>query len=264
MIVTTMEKPDARVLAYAQRLADELACPLVPRKRETLAGLMRKRADAADGMLVVGRDALRFVSDDGPPLFYHPSMALVRAKRLLDGGADALVAATGAAPGDAVLDCTAGLASDALVLAYAVGAEGRITAVEASRVLHLIVREGLRHYRTEVDAVDEAMRRIRMVRGDHLSVLRGMPDRSVDIVTFDPMFSQPVLTSASIRPLRAIAQDEPLTAEAVTEARRVARKRIVLKEHRDSELFERFGFDRVRSSYSAVDYGVILINDVKS
>lgn len=258
-----MEKPDAAVLAEAGRLAGELGCPLVPRRRETIAGLRRRHAEAEGGVLVVGPDELRFVSNGEPPLFYHPSMALIRIKRLMDGGADALVVAADAKPGDVVLDCTAGLASDALVLSYAVGAEGRVTGVEASRTLFVIVREGLRRYVSEVEAVNEAMRRIRLVQGNHLAVLRGLPDRSVDIVTFDPMFSQPVQASASIRPLRAVAEDEPLTAAAVAEARRVARKRIVLKEHRDSELFERLGFERVRSSYSAVDYGVILIHDVQ-
>lgn len=257
MIVTTTERPDEETIRHANRIAEELGCASVPRRRDTIRGLMRARPDAADGVLVAGPDGLRFIAPDEPPLFYHPSMAYIRAKRLREGGYDAMANAAGAQPGDAVLDCTAGLGSDALVFSVAVGAQGRVTALEASPVLHLIVREGMRAYKTELPDIDEAMRRIEHVKAEHLAYLRDLPDRSFDIVYFDPMFSKPVMESASLLPLRAMAEDSPLTEEAVREARRVARKSVVLKEHRDSKEFERLGFTRPRRTANAVAYGVI-------
>jgi 16S rRNA G966 N2-methylase RsmD len=261
VIVTTTERPDGRLVARARRLAAEFSCRYAERRRDTLAGMRRKYADAADGVLVVGNEGLRFVADGAPPLFYHPSMALIRIKRLREGGGDALVEAAGAKEGDRVLDCTAGLGSDSLVLSYAVGERGRVTALEASPLLHAIVREGLSEYETELPDVNVAMRRIETVCADHFSYLSALPDNSVDIVYFDPMFTIPVLSSSSLEPLRAHAKDEPLTEEAVREARRAARKRVVLKEHRGSGQFERLGFRRVRHSGSAVAYGVIDIHD---
>lgn len=259
MIVTTAEKPDDALVAYARALADELGCAFVSRRRDTLAGLARRQAEAADGILVVRPDGLRFAAEGAEPLFYHPSMAQIRVKRLAAGEGDGLVAATGVRAGDVVIDCTAGLGADALVLSYAAGERGQVTAIEASRLLYLIVREGLRRYESGLPELDLAMRRIGMVHGGHLEALRAMPDASCDIVCFDPMFALPVLGSASLMPLRHHAEDRPLSAEAIAEACRVSRRTVVLKDHRESGEFERHGFRRVRTSYSAVDYGVIEI-----
>nr|WP_240353808.1 class I SAM-dependent methyltransferase [Cohnella algarum] len=249
------------MIERARRLAGEFSCRFAPRRRETLAGLRRKYADARDGVLVAGADGLRFVAGDAPPLFYHPSMAFIRVKRLRDGGTDALVEAANAKEGDAVLDCTAGLGADSLVLSYAVGEKGRVTALEASRLLHVIVREGLREYDSELADVNAAMRRIDAVCADHLEYMSAMPDKSVDIVYFDPMFTVPVEAASSLAPLRAYAKDEPLAEEALRQARRVARKRIVLKEHRESGQFARLGIRLVRPSGAAIAYGVISIHD---
>ncbi|WP_271752538.1 class I SAM-dependent methyltransferase [Cohnella sp. JJ-181] len=255
--MTTAEKPDAGLAEYARGLAAELGCPYAERRRETLTGLARKHAGAADGILVAGPQGLRFVAEGAEPLFYHPSMAQIRVKRLMEGGGDALVEAAGVRAGDVVVDCTAGLGADALVLSYAAGAGGRVMAVEASRMLYLIVREGLRGYASGLPELDEAMRRIEMVHGENLQTLRAMPDGSADVVYFDPMFARPVLGSASLRPLRSYAEERSLGADAIAEARRVARRAVVLKDHKTSGEFERHGFRRVRTSYSAVDYGVI-------
>ncbi|SFB16812.1 Putative SAM-dependent methyltransferase [Cohnella sp. OV330] len=257
MIVTTAEKPDPALAAYARGLAVELGCRFAERRRETLAGLARKYKDAAGGILVAGPQGLRYRADGAEPLFYHPSMAQIRVKRLLEGGGDALIEASGVRSGDVVVDCTAGLGADALVLSFAAGDGGSVTAIEASRILYMIVREGLKAYESGMPELDEAMRRVNVRHGEHLQALRGMQDRSADIVYFDPMFAKPVLGSASLRPLRVHAEDRSLAAEAIAEARRVARRAVVLKDHKTSGEFERHGFRRVRTSYSAVDYGVI-------
>src|SRR5690606_8470288 len=134
VIVTTTERPDRETAALAKRLADELGAVFVPRGRRTLKELLRRHG--ADRALVAGAGGLRLVSDLGPPLFFHPGMALLRVKRLQGGGRDALVDVTGVRPGDRVLDCTAGLAADAIVFSYAAGPEGKVTALEISPILH--------------------------------------------------------------------------------------------------------------------------------
>ncbi len=259
MIVTTAERPDAELIAQAKRLAGELQADYVPRRQDTLRYLADKHR--ADGTLVAARDGLKYVSDDQPPLFFHPSMGFVRVKRMLGGeGPDPMIKASGVAAGDTVMDCTAGLASDAILFSHVVGAAGAVRAIEASTLLYVIVREGLQSVRTGLPEVDDACRRVAMVQGAHEDILRGMPDRSVDVVYFDPMFGDPVQASAAIRPLRNHALHEPLAAAAVEEAVRVARKSVVMKNARGSTEFARLGFAPPRPSKSAVAYGVIRID----
>ncbi|MBW5448197.1 SAM-dependent methyltransferase [Cohnella sp. CFH 77786] len=257
MIVTTAEKPEGALVEKAKRLAEELDAPYIPRRRDTLRGLERKHG--SDGVLVVAPDGLKYVSVDRPPLFFHPSMGLIRVKRLIRGEPDAMIGISGALPGDSILDCTAGLASDAIVFSHAVGAGGQVTAIEASPLLYAVVREGLQTARTGLPEADEACRRIAVRLGDHAEVLRSLADRSVDIVYFDPMFERPVQASASLLPLRSHARHDPLSEETVREAVRVARKSVLLKNAGGSAEFSRLGFVQARVSASAVSYGVIRI-----
>jgi len=255
VIVTTTERPDGATEALARRLADELEAVYVPRGRRTISQLARRHG--ADRVLVAGGTGLRLLSELGPPLFFHPGMALLRVKRLQKGERDALVDAAGVRPGDRVLDCTAGLGADAIVLSYAAGPEGKVTALEVSPVLYVIVREGLASYTTGDAEIDAAMRRIEIRRADCGDFLASLPDRSFDIVYFDPMFRIPVRTSPGMAPVRPFAEERPLAESAVRHAVRVARRRVVLKDHRDSGEFERLGFAACRRPSSAVAYGVI-------
>ncbi|MFD0670282.1 class I SAM-dependent methyltransferase [Cohnella sp. GCM10027633] len=257
--MTTSERPDTRTLELAKALAKEWGTDYVPRQQHSIARLSRMRDDS--DVAVVGPREVKLVPADGPPLFFHPSMALVRLKRLLEGGIDTLVEISGTRPGDVVLDCTAGLCADALVFSFAVGPQGRVVALEASPIVHAIVREGLKLYDTGLPEVDRAMRAVRPVLASYESYLKQQEDDSVDIVYFDPMFERPVDASSSLEPLRARAHMGPLTDEAVSEARRVARRSIVLKDHRGSGQFERLGFRQARKSGSSVAYGVITIGD---
>jgi 16S rRNA G966 N2-methylase RsmD len=131
--------------------------------------------------------------------------------------------------------------------------------MEASTLLHAVVREGLQTYETGLPDVDKAMRSIQTLHGNHEDILQRMENKSADIVFFDPMFERPISTSSNLVPLRSQAHREPLTEIAVKEAIRVARKKVILKDHRDSGQFQRLGFSRVRMSTSAVAYGVIAI-----
>ena len=126
MIVTTSGKPTEAQIAKAAALAGELGGRFVRRGNETLAGIRRKQAD--DKLLVAGPEGIRFYDGDEPALYFHPSMAFVRVKRLRGGERDPMIEISGCEPGDSVLDCTAGLASDAIVFSYAVGGGGAVTA----------------------------------------------------------------------------------------------------------------------------------------
>jgi 16S rRNA (guanine1516-N2)-methyltransferase len=256
VIVTTTSAPSPQAQGQAARLADELAASLLPRGKLTIRKLLSLAEDSR--LLVVTEQEVRYYeTNPDSPLYFHPSMAFVRVKRLRKGEADPLIALTRCAPGDHVIDCTAGFASDSLVFSYAVGAQGRVTAVESEPVLCALVREGLAAYETGLADVDEALRRIELRCANHLDFLTGLPDNSADIVYFDPMFRQPIHESSSMEPLRAVANMGELTAAAVAQARRVARKSVVMKEHQASGEFARLGFERRHVNSSKIAYGVI-------
>ncbi|SEM82942.1 class I SAM-dependent methyltransferase [Paenibacillus sp. OV219] len=254
MIVTTPQKPSPGQLAYAEQIAAELGGRLVPRKQDSLTLLREKYGD--NRLLVADERGLRYYEESEEPLYFHPSMAYVRVKRMRKGELDPLMTLTGCEPGDAVVDCTAGLGSDSIVFSYAVGAEGAVTAIESEPILYTVVREGLQSYHTEHTDVNEAFRRIQIRNTNHLDYLEQLQDKSVDIVYFDPMFRKPMHDSSALQPLRGLANNEKLSEQSVQEAVRVARKAVVLKEHAASSEFERLGFKR--QHINKIAYGVIL------
>ncbi len=255
MIVTTSYGASPELLERAERIAVQLQGRWIPRGRASLPALRRKYAESS--LLLVTKEEIRYYVEEQPPIFFHPSMAAVRVKRLLRGEQDALLELSGVQPGDSVLDCTAGLASDSIVFSFAVGAEGRVTALESEAILAFIIREGLSVYNSDIPGLNEAMRRIEVKRADHLNYLREQETRSVDVIYFDPMFRHPIEESSSISPLRSAANSDALTLEVIGHARRVAAKSIVLKEHSDSKEFERLGFDTVLRSNTKTTYGVM-------
>ncbi|KIL39502.1 SAM-dependent methyltransferase [Gordoniibacillus kamchatkensis] len=255
MIVTTSYEPTAELAREAREAAAALGAAYAPRGRSSLSQLLAKHGESE--LLLVAKGGLQLIRGGEPPLFFHPSMAMIRLKRLQRGESDPLLAASRLAPGDTVLDCTAGLAADAIVFAYGAGESGSVTALESEPVIALLVASGLASYELGDADLTAALRRVRVLRTDHLAYLREQPARSVDVVYFDPMFRRPIEASASLSPLRELANASPLAAEAIAEARRVARKTIVLKEQKDSAEFARLGFVKVIPTARKLAYGVI-------
>lgn len=239
----------------AKEYAEEIGVPYVQRKDRTLQQMREEYQ--TNTLLVVANKVKLYVGEE--EFFFHPSMANTRIKRLKSGENDIVIERTGVGPGDTVLDCTLGLGSDSIVFAHVVGPTGRIIGLEASQVIATIVRRGLQELTVDTKAVNEAMRRVEVVCVDHLDYLRAQPDRSVDVIYFDPMFRRTVQSSNSIEPLRHLGDDRALSLEAVEEAKRVARRRIVLKERWYSREFERLGFQLLRKASGSTNYGVIEI-----
>ncbi|WP_242833057.1 class I SAM-dependent methyltransferase [Desulfosporosinus acidiphilus] len=203
---------------------------------------------------------------------FHPSMALIRAMNILGGSSDRFLAAAQLGLGDFFLDATLGLASDSLIAALAVGDHGRVLGLEKSPILAVVMQDGLKHFgehsfnvKTEPKkqawlSLVQAARRIEVQWADHGEFLSHCPSESFDVIYFDPMFRKTFHESASIQPLHQWSEHSPLDLQTVREACRVARKRVVLKERKDSAEFKRLGFDVLPGGrYSSVDYGVILV-----
>ncbi|MEW6183320.1 MAG: class I SAM-dependent methyltransferase [Bacillota bacterium] len=191
--------------------------------------------------------------------YFHPGTAKLRIKNVLYGKPDQMVQAMGLRPGDSVLDCTLGLGADAYVAGFVTGPDGRVLGLEKSAVLAAVVGHGLRRWFLEPEPLLQAtMRRIEVKAADHLDYLSKAPAGGFDVVYFDPFFGTPVKGAFQVVPLRAIGETSPLTSEAVKEAVRVARRRVVMKERRGGGECARLGFERVVGGrYARVAYGVI-------
>lgn len=254
-IITTSYDPTAGMRDYARQLAAEWHLSWVERAKHSISSLLHHYN--VHEVIVVTKQGLKLVAADQPDVVFHPSLAVIRSKRWLNDERDTMLACSGAQPGDHVLDCTAGMASDAMMFALHVGETGRVVALESEFIPFLFAREGLRNYASEIEVLNDAMRRIALIHSEHTAYMEQLPSKSVDIVYFDPMFRRPVRHSQAIKPLRTHANALPLTEQAIAEARRIARRAVVMKEHRLSDEFARLGFASVTRTQSNVAYGVI-------
>jgi predicted methyltransferase len=254
LIVTTARHPTPEMASIARRAAEELGGRIVPKTGHTT---IRKIQSQFHTRLVlsIGQRMTLFVDDQ--EIFFHPSMSVVRLKRILTGEADTLLVKSRVQPGDSILDCTLGMGADAIVFAHAAGVQGRVVGIEQSELLAFLVKEGLKRWQSDMRQLEEAMRRVEVVAMDHLSFMKRQPDRSFDVVYFDPMFRHTVKESVNFDPVRFLSVDHPLTHEAIGEARRIARKTVVLKERLSGGEFERLGFPPPDSRSSSFTYSVI-------
>jgi 16S rRNA (guanine1516-N2)-methyltransferase len=229
LAVTTPLRPSPAEEAAARAAAARHALAYAPRGRRPAAEALR--AAGADALLVLSaRGATLLV--DGEERRWSPGMGLLRARRARarrrgEGDAttrDTFLEAAGIRDGDAVLDCTLGLGADALVAAVAAGAGGRVVGIEASPALAAWVAEGLRRL------PDAAAARVEVRAGDHAAVLAALPDRSFDVVVFDPMFRHARAEPAGFDLVRRLADPRPLSPEALADARRVARRWVLVKD----------------------------------
>ncbi|MCK9905827.1 class I SAM-dependent methyltransferase, partial [Frankia sp. Cpl3] len=177
-----------------------------------------------------------------------------RIKRLERGDTDIMLSACQIQPGDQVLDATLGLGADAIVFAHGVGSTGRVVGIESQPLIASLVTDGLRYWQTDSPALTQAMRKIEVVSCHHLDFLREQPDKAFDVVYFDPMFEVRIEASGGIEGIRQYANDAVLSEEAIQQARRVARRRVVLKEGKAGRLYERFGFTPFRKREHQVVY----------
>lgn len=256
LLVTTTLRPTPPAVNRAQALAELLGAPLVTREG-SLAALCA--AAGVPGVITVGPQRVTYHEPArGFEYFYHPSMAKVRLHNCRRGRPDPLLQALDLAPGDTLLDCTLGRASDALVCAWALGDTGRIVGLEVSPVIAALTLDGLTHYEDPSALLTACLRRIEGHWADYHTTLALCPDRACDVVYFDPLFHAAVTEAQAMGPLRELADPAPLTAEALAQAARVARRRVVIKQRRGTPLWRELGLTAIQGSSSGrVEYGVL-------
>lgn len=227
----------------------------VPRRGRSLAKLASDHD--ADG-IVVWENNGPVLHIGGEKVFFHPSMAKNRVTSFIrTGSIDPLVRACDLKADYSFLDCTLGLGADAIVAAF-FASEGVIVGLESSELIAMIIKWGMKLYKSDTAWLDKAIKMIEVVKCDHLTYLSHLDDNTFDIVYFDPMFRQPIRASQPISPLRSLANHRPLEKRAVIEACRVAKKRVVMKEMFSSQEFARLGFTKVVGSpNNRIKMGVI-------
>ncbi|RDU36587.1 hypothetical protein DRW41_12890 [Neobacillus piezotolerans] len=255
MFVTTAGRVTDTMINKARSVAEDLDIPYIPRRKKSISQLQNERGG---GCIVAGNESIRlFAFGEEEPFFFHPSSAMFRVKRLLGGGYDPMIEAADLRKGDSFLDCTLGLASDSIVASMVVGNIGNVTGIEANKFLGYIVKNGLHSWHSGVGELDAAMERIDVVHSVALEYLQSLPDESVDCVYFDPMFDIGIDESEGIKALRHFALHGGIGGEEIKEALRVARKRVVLKDHYLSKRFEDFGFTVMRRKTAKFHFGYI-------
>ncbi|UCZ51641.1 class I SAM-dependent methyltransferase [Bacillus shivajii] len=255
VMITTAGRPSEQTIARAKEIARELDVTYIHRNKQSVNDLI-ERFEAV--IIVVGKERLEVFSlKDESPFFFHPNAAMFRAKRWLKAKEDPLVTACKIQRGDRIFDGTLGLASDAILTSLAVGHEGEVIGSETSRLIAYIVKQGLQTYKSGIEEIDEAMRRITVEHAENLTWLCEQENDSVDIVYFDPMFEEAVKGSTGFDAIRPMTSNNDLSFEIIEQAKRVAKKRVVLKDHFRSERFDKYGFNvQVRPS-ATYHYGVI-------
>jgi hypothetical protein len=231
IFVTTSSERTSFLEARARGICDAEGWRYIPRRRRPLPDILAEQS--LRGILVVGHDREVFWTATGTRLFYHPSLAKTRIRALAAGQRDSVATALDLVPGDRVMDANLGLATDALVIAAVTSAP--VLGVEIDPVIAYLTRSGLRTYPFARYFPEGAIlaSQIRVFCADHTDVLRSVADRSYDAVYFSPMFIQPRKVCDDRMPLREFAPATFVSSEALREAFRVARKRVVIKINRD-------------------------------
>lgn len=253
---TTQSKSEAVFYPELQAFLQETGIEFIKRERKSLEKI--KSENRADAVIVWKREGPVLYGEKGEEFYFHPSMAKVRISSFRKFKTlDPMIEAFALQEKDEVLDCTLGLGADAIVASY-FAPQGRIVGIEYSPLVATLVKWGMRMYHSSMEWLNQAIKKIEVVNADYKNYLRFLKDNSYDIVYFDPMFRKPVLKSQAISPLRGLANPDPVDAESLKEAIRVARKRVVMKEMFTSGEFERLGFKKiVGSPNNKIAYGVI-------
>jgi hypothetical protein len=255
MFVSTAGRTNDEMMAMAQAVADELQIPYIARNKRSVSYLQEVYQSSC---IIVGKERLElFLYRENEPFFFHPNSAMFRMKRLQRGEHDPFVDACRLENGMSFLDCTLGLASDSIVASYIVGESGKVIGLEAEKYLSYIVKTGLKSWTSGHGDFDEALRRINVRHIHSYEFLKEMPNDSVDCVYFDPMFEQNILESDGIQALSQLANYDTLKHEWIKEAFRVAKKRVVLKDHYLSQRFEQFGFQVIKRKTAKFHFGFI-------
>lgn len=255
IIVTTSRAGGGELWEAARRWARKLGATAVRR-----SGSLRQMCEDhdADGVLTLTNDRYIYHEPHADlEYFFHPGMAKTRIHNIKAGRGDPMIRAMDLSEGDSLLDCTLGRASDAIVAAWVAGEEGHVVGIEKVPVIAHLTIHGLQMHEDPSRVINRVMRRIDARQADYEDFLPECGDNSFDVVYFDPVFHEPLERSTPMEPLRELADKSTVSPDNLAEARRVARRCVVIKQRYDTTLWEELGItETIGSDSSRVEYGV--------
>lgn len=254
-IITTAGRPDHLSDRLAEKAHTVLGFPIIPRSKRSVQRLQK---EYGEDVLVAGKDRYElFRIGMEKPFFFHPNSAAFRLKRVLQGETDPLIEASGLKMGDHFLDCTLGLASDSIIAANHIGKAGKCLGLEADATVAFLTQVGLQTFETDSKILFEAMATIEVKHMEAVEFLKTQETSSWDVVYIDPMFSAPIEESSNFSALRQVGVHKTLTKEWVSEALRVCKRRVVIKERYDSIVFDQFALERTIRPSSKIHFGYL-------
>lgn len=250
----TTSKPREHLIEIAKLISEDINIPYIPKDKVSINKF--KKLNDIDDLLIVREDRIQVTSNDNE-FFFHPGLSIPRVKHLKKCSYDTMVHAMDLQPGDSVLDCTLGLANDAIVASFIVKEEGKVVGLESSPFIYTITKWGLQKYDRGSKDTRKAMKDITVYNKNYESYLKELPPDSFDVVYFDPMFEKPLYKSSGICNLRNFANYEQLNKDIINLALKVAKKRVVFKDRSDSDNFLKLNADTIiGGKYSNIAYGV--------
>lgn len=262
LAATTAKKPTSEMEERARDAAIELGVEYWPRRNVTVTRVFQECG--ADRLLVADVDRW-LLKDRVTKLAYHfhPNLAMIRGLNVRRGWRDVFLDAIAAQPGDHILDCTVGFAGEAALAAVAVGETGRVVGLESVPELAFVTRQGVGAFPLYPMALREGLRRVEVVTADYRDYLQRCESGSFDVVYFDPFFGERLPGSEnSVSPLAVFGNTAAIDVESIHQARRVARRRVIIKTPRSEDFYlpdeiEEMVSEFVVGRHSRVVYHVI-------
>ena len=143
-IAVTTSQDREHLIHIAQNISKETGINYLPRNNRSLENIKIKYNLCH--LLVVQED--KIIVDN--QYFFHPGMAIPRIKMLKKGELDPMVQAMDIKEGDSILDCTLGMANDAIVAGFVVGTRGKVIGIESSPIIYVVTKWGLANYQRAV------------------------------------------------------------------------------------------------------------------
>ena len=264
-ILTTAQKSNKAIQEEAKALASSMHMTYIKRGKTSIPALFSKYQ--CEYIAVLAGSGLTIHFPENQQHTFHLSMAQLRILRLQRGEGDHLVNAIQTILNAneisdkekfSFLDCTIGLGSDSIVVSYAFS-QAQIKGLEGSFPIWLATSYGLAHYSHNVKSVADALRRIEVSYDTFENYLPNLPDGSIDIIYFDPMFEVPVEDSPQFKPLRGHTVESHIDDKIMEEAMRVASYGVIIKERPFSSVFQKYPPHQwVGGKYSRIGYGVYM------
>lgn len=248
MIITTnvnKKKNSNELKQKARDLAEYFQCRYIDRKRLTVKELIEKFGEC----IIIYKNKTVYINQNFEELYFHLDTAMLRIKNKSEPLLDLIEGEN-----QNILDMTMGLARDSVILSYF---GHKVKALEANKIIHYIVSQGLSCFDSGREDVNSAMRNIETYNINSIDYLKTQSSNTVDYIYIDPMFVYKIKDSNNISIFDTLACQDSISDELMEEMIRVAKKRIILKAHKSDPIFEKYNFKVIERAGAKFFYGYI-------